>query len=82
MSGYILLVAPFFFSYTPFDLPCPPIPLTDPITFSLILIHLLTLLHQRGLLLLNELALLVVALGREQRPALAPRQRDLPRIAN
>jgi len=50
--------------------------------YSFILIHLLTLLHQRGLLLLNELALFVVALGREQRPALAPRQRDLPRIAN
>ena len=34
-----------------------------------------------GLLLFNELALFVVALGREQQPALAPRQRDLPRIA-
>ena len=34
-----------------------------------------------GLLLFNELALFVVALGREQRPALAPRQRNLPRIA-
>lgn len=39
------------------------------------------LLQQRGLLLLDELALLVVALGREQRPALAPRPRDLSRIA-
>ena len=32
------------------------------------------------LLLLNDLALFVVALGREQQPALAPRQRNLPRI--
>jgi hypothetical protein len=29
---------------------------------------------RRGLLLLGELALLVVALGRQQRPPLAPRQ--------